>query len=628
MISALLPTTSSAPHRVLQVALSLTLLLSALGAYADGEKPALLRKATVAEGLHLWYEIKADPEDSARMIICGTKWDAFANTPFGFVYFSADAGQTWRNVLEDRSSIWVTEHSCAFGFHHRAYFVSDAAKETEIGPSPKQGTTRLFFSADSGEHWAESAKTGWTDYSTSAVSKTSEKLYTFFHASWMSRDASRSKGNDLGVVVFSPDGRTVTGPFFSLGTSDQGYTGIYPSDALSLRTGAVIALYYATRQALNGTEIELGTMRADQSADPAMLRTVVARPQIDRFGSCLNFDNGSMAYDAEHDRIFVIYQDGCQATSRIMLATSEDEGRTWSNSVAISVPKNLDGRIYSPSLVAVSEHVLGLLWEDKPCSPRWFLSYIENGTLRNPPIALSGGSDKPEISNDSLWTVIAQPSPVLDADPTYPAEAAIAVNVRAMVNALWRTDGVLLTNGKIFAVWSSGTNEGMRLHSGLVGIADPDSTPDAANQSELNDVTRDTLLVFAGDRNDAGQSYDNANRTLDICGSLRNRAHHAIESPIEVRLESLSSQWGSISVLNSTNGVAGTGAVWDITGLLTGDRIPPGTMSNPFCMSFRLGITANNLAPIHMDLLSFSVRVFARRDGNADVSGEAVQLGR
>jgi hypothetical protein len=610
------------PLRVPQLALCLTVLLSALGSHADGVNPHLEHKVAVADGLHLWYEIKADPEESARLIICGTKWDALANTPFGFVYFSRDAGLTWRNVLEDRSSTWVTEQSCAFGPHHKAYFISDAAKETDIGTSPKGGTTRLFFSTDSGEHWAESAETGWTDYSTSAVSKTSGKLYTFFHTSWMSRDASRQKGNDLGVAVFSPDGATVAGPYFSSGTSDRGYTGIYPSNARSLRTGAVIALYYATRQGLNGPEIELGTMRVDQSAEPAMLRTVVAHPQSDRSGSCLNFDNGSMAYDAEHDRISVIYQDGCQATSRVMLTTSEDEGRTWSNSVAISVPKTLDGRIYNPSLVVVSDHVLGLLWEDMPCSPRWLFSYIENGALRYPPIALSAGSDRPEISNDSLWTVISQPNPVQGADPNSPAEAGIAVNVRAMVNALWRTDGILLANGKILAVWSSGTSEGMRLYSGLVGIADSDSTPDVANQSGLNDVTRDTLLVYTGDRNEAGQSYDDATRTLDICGSLRNRGHHAIESPIKVRLESLSSQWGSVSVLNSTNAVAGTGAVWDITGLLTGDRIPPGTMSNPFCMSFRLGVTANNLAPIHVDLLSFSVRVFARRDGNADVSGE------
>src|SRR5215475_7719425 len=152
---------------------------------ANDLQPRLDRAVTIADGLHLWYEIKSDPEDSSRLIVCGTKWDALANTPFGFVYFSQDRGQTWQNVLEDRSSPWVTEHSCAVGPHHKAYFISDSATKTESSASPRDGITRLFLSGDGGEHWAESAQTGWTDYSTSAVSSTTGRLYTFFHTSWM-----------------------------------------------------------------------------------------------------------------------------------------------------------------------------------------------------------------------------------------------------------------------------------------------------------------------------------------------------------------------------------------------------------------------------------------------------------
>jgi hypothetical protein len=611
-----------------------TLLLAAMllsgvsGLAASGRKLHLERMTTVAEGLHLWYEIKADPEDAARLIVCGTKWDALANAPFGFVYFSRDGGSTWRTVLEDRSSAWVTEHSCAIGAHHRAYFISDAAGETELGMTPKQGTTRLFFSTDGGEHWVESAKTGWTDYSSSAVSQTSGRLYTFFHTSWMSRDPTRSKGNDLGVLLVSPDGRTVTGPYFDRDTSDRNYSGIYPSNAVSLPTGAVIVLYYATRQTLHGPEIDLGTMRADQFLEPELERTVIAHPQSGSSASCLNIDNGSMAYDADHDRIFVAYKDGCQTSSRLMLATSEDEGKTWTQSVAVAMPATLAARIYSPSLVVISDHVLGLLWEDMPCSPRWFLSYIENGALRDPSLRLSGGSDQPLISNDSLWTMISRPNQILPADPDSGADAAITVSVRAMANALWRANGVLLSKGKIFAIWSSGTDEGMRLYSGLIDTADSGSTPGLPARSEVQDVTRDTTLVFDGDRDSAGQSYDDATRTLHIWAALRNRGHHAIRSPIEVRVESLNSPWGRISVLNATNALAGAGAVWNIDGFLTGDRIPAGKTSNPFCMSFQLGETASNLPPVHVDLLGVSVKVFARYDDRGDASGEQVLLGR
>src|SRR4030088_3096004 len=125
--------------RVLTALLLVSSVSSALGASAPNQlNPRLERMTTVADGLHLWYEIKADPEDSAKLIICGTKWDALANPPFGFVYFSADAGRTWQNVLEDRSSAWVTEHSCAVGAHHPAYFFSHSAKKNQTGTHPQK----------------------------------------------------------------------------------------------------------------------------------------------------------------------------------------------------------------------------------------------------------------------------------------------------------------------------------------------------------------------------------------------------------------------------------------------------------------------------------------------------------
>ena len=284
--------------------------------------PRLDRTATIADGLHLWYEIKSDPEDSSRLIVCGTKWDALANTPFGFVYSSRDRGQTWHSVLEDRSSPWVTEHSCAFGPHHRAYFISDSATRTESSASPREGIARLFLSGDGGEHWAESLETGWTDYSTSAVSKTSRRLYTFFHTSWMTRDPSRKKGNDLGVLVFSEDGRTVLGPFFSSGTSSRGYNGIYPSNATAVQSGAVVAMYYAKTRTDAGEGIEVGVMRAGESEKPVLTQTIVAHPAMNMTGGCANFDNGALAHDRLHNKLFLVYTDGCGGDARLLLIES------------------------------------------------------------------------------------------------------------------------------------------------------------------------------------------------------------------------------------------------------------------------------------------------------------------
>jgi len=596
---------------LVNVALSIVLFPS-LFVIAEVPKPYVQRIGVVADGLHLWYEIKADPEDSSRLIICGTKWDALANTPFGFVYFSGDSGRTWHTALEDRSSVWVTEHSCAIGRHHLAYFVSNAAKQEQIGANPVIGTARLFLSVDSGEHWVEKTKIGWTDYSSSAVSKTSGKLYTFFHAGLLTRDPNVEQGNTLGLLVFSPDGEKVAGPYLSgSGSGDSPYTGIYPSDAVALPSGAVIALYYANRQGPSGPGIEVGTVRADASPEPKLSQIAIDFQQND--SSCLNVDDGALAYDPRDNRLFVIYQEGCGSGSRVMLATSSDEGKTWSASVPIAMPKNGSGRISSPSLIAMSGHTLGLLWEDKPFSPLWFFSYIENDSPVSPAIALSEESPGVEISNDSLWTSIAQPGQLGPSANTSP-DAVIGVDVQNMENALWRTDGMAATKDGIIAIWSAGTSEGMQLHSALIRMPAQGFHPNALQTPELDDVTRDMLLMYGGEQSYAGQYYDETNRTLTFCSAIRNRTEHAIKSPIEVRLESLHSNWAPASVVNSTNSLPGPGAVWDISRLLTGDRIAGGAKSNPFCMAFRFGSNPKRPSLRDLDLLSFSLKVLAKHE--------------
>ena len=610
-------------RRIIANTACIIVLLFAPFSIAEVQKAFVQTTSVVGDGLHLWYEIKVDPEDASRLIICGTKWDALANTPFGFVYFSTDTGRTWKIALEDRSSGWVTEHSCAVGRHHLAYFVSNAATQTDIGANPVIGTARLFLSTDSGEHWAEKTKIGWTDYSTSAVSKKSERLYTFFHAGLLTRDYGQETGNALGLLVYSPDGTRVAGPYFSSGPGGNPYTGIYPSNALALPSGAVIALYYATRQGSHGTEIEVGTVRADGSPEPRVSQTVIAHLQDDHSGSCLNIDSGAMTYDARRGRLIVVYQDGCDTTSRVMLTTSSDDGKTWTDSAPIAMPKNCSGRIYSPSLIAVSDGVLGLLWEDKPLSPRWLFSYLENEASLDPAIALSAGSDSVPISNDSLETMIAQPSH-LGPHPNSSPDAVIGVDVRSMSNGLWRTDGMVATDGGILVVWSAGTSKGMRLYSAFIGVSSHGSHADPLQASELDDVTRNSLLVYGGEPNYAGQYYDEPSRTLTICSAIRNRAEHAMRSPIEIRLQSLHSSWGSVSVVNATNALRGRGATWDISGLLTGDRIPAGAKSNPFCMSFRFDTAPHPPTTTDVNLLSFTLKVFAKHEADGNASGEQV----
>src|SRR5690349_4052059 len=168
-------------------------------------------------------------------------------------------------------------------------------------------------------------------------------------------------GNNVGLLIFSPDGKNVAGPFFDPAVRALGYHGTYPSNATALRSGAVVALSYGTRETPSGLEGDLGIIRASSLPEPSLAYTIISHTIIGK--DCLNFDEGSLAYDVKRNRLFVAYVEGCKDT-RIMLTSSEDEGKTWTKSVAVTGPHNSDRKIAYTSLIVSSGNTLGLLWEE------------------------------------------------------------------------------------------------------------------------------------------------------------------------------------------------------------------------------------------------------------------------
>lgn len=567
------------------------------------QKPHFSVTTSVASGVHLWYEIKADPEAPSNLILCGTKWDAARNGPYGFVYASSDSGASWRVVLEDRNSAWVTEHSCAFGSQHRAYFISEASKVIDGEPHHNLGVTRLFYSADAGQHWIETEKTGWADYSTSAVSSATARLYTFFNAPSTS-DPGRHRGNSVGLLVFSPDGAEVQGPFSFSPRND--YRGVYPRDATALRNGEVAALYYAVRKTAVGMEVELGLVRAGHSAEPVLEGTAIASGSFDQ--DCLSFDHNALAYDRERNRLFVVYVEGCKS-NRVMLTSSDDEGRTWAKSVAVA-EREEGTTIRYPSLVARSGGKLGLLWsEGRGASGRWFFGEIQDKRFVGSPIELSPAAETLEISNDSLWTTIEHRRRAESEGASALFGPAIVVGVRGLVDVVWRESGLVALGDRILAVWPSIGPEGMRLNSSVLdarsSVANEKSSGGLA-ETPFQDVTARAVITYAGP-----QSFDHTTGTLTVCLAVANRGNEAMRLPIKLEATDVQSPGGRVSVLNAINGFAGSGAMWDISGSVTGDRLPPGTTTNPFCLLFRLPGLSRSASPLDEVLLTLKMRVIA-----------------
>ena len=569
----------------------------------SGQGTSVAAKVLVGEGWHDWYEVKSDPQNPANVIICGSKLDSLSNAFYGFVYASSDGGMTWHSVLEDRNSSWVSEQSCAFGPDHRAYFISEASKVIDGETHHDLGTMRLYISADGGQQWAETLKTSWADHSTSAVSSPSGRLYTFFNSGPSISDQGKSVGTTVGLLVFSPDGKKAEGPFYSEAMKHFAYHGTYPWGATVLKSGNVVALYIG----LAGPpwdQADLGVIRADQSTKPVLESTSISHMVLGK--DCPYTGKASLAYDSEQNRLYLLYGDGCK-NRRVMLTSSDDEGKTWAKGVVLVEPDTSGHVIYSPSLVASSRNLLGLLWRDGESAGRWYFSYIRDQKLIEPPTELSHDPENTQVSNDSLWTWITAPNEKHGKEVV--PEPSITVTVHNALNSVMnvlRGIGLIAIKGKFLAVWPSGDDNGMYLYSSILDHGD--SRAGSAQPPDFQDlnVTHQTVLLYGG-----RQHFDIAAGTFEFCAILANRGETPIQVPVKLEAEGIESPTGTVSVLNATNSMTGAGAVWDISQSVTGVQIPPGAQSNPFCLSFHIAIPPERVSLDAPDILKLKLKVLA-----------------
>jgi len=560
-------------------------------------------KSYVATGWHPWYEVKVDPEDPMKMIVCATEWQARKNVPFGVVYASSDAGKTWSTVLQDTSTSWVTEHSCAFGHRHLAYFVSEASKVIDGETHHDQGTTRLFVSADGGLHWAQTIATGWADYSTSVVNSVSGRLYTFF-TSWPRTRDERT----IGLLVFSSDGKAVSGPFFDSASQASFNYSVFSSHAVALKSGTVAVLYYGKRLIHDGWTADLGVLRAGQGPEPRMESTVIAHPAADQRNNCDTLSDNSLAYDAKRNRLIVAYVEGCKSRASIMLAFSDDEGQTWTKGVVLIKSSTVTDGLYSTSLIAMPGDALGLLWQEgeNRRSGRWLFSIVRQGGELEPPVELSQGSVRYEVSSDSLRTSINQAGRVSSLDMP---EASTVVNVFSELNTVWRSIGLVATGDSVLAVWQTGRSTGVHLNAALLSHSNGTPIPQSGDTKEEPniDVTRQTAVIVDS------QQFDRASGTLRLCLAIANRGDTAIRVPINLELQEIRSAVAKVSVADATNGMTDTGAMWNLDSIITGDRLPPRTTSNPFWVAFKLTLPPRDSpSPEAVRLLILRLKVMAR----------------
>lgn len=557
---------------------------------------------TPPPGAHLnWYEMKADPENSHNLIVCGAVRDAQANAYVGVVYYSHDGGRSWRTGIEDRNSTWVSEQSCAFGSRHHAYFISEASKIIDGLPNHSLGTTRIFASSDAGQTWAETAHTSWADYSTSAVRRSptgADELYVFFNSGAES-DSSKKHGSALGYFVVSEDGRTVGPHQIVPGMAVMNYQGVYPSAAVTMSDGSIVVLYNAGAHSRKKGDIpiEIGAVRfrAEQPSRPVIIADPAFRyaPPV-----CPSSLSTSLAYDRSRQLLYVVFNSVRAGRCSLMISKSADGGGSWSSAHELRAGAESHSAKYFPILAVNEDGVLGLQWRGRAdLSPGcWYFSSSHDGLNLDSSVVLSPCTEKDSIKEQSteyLATLINQPG----------TGRPITVQILTLRDYLTKAAIVATPDGVFHPVWVESGNGNSELRTARIGTSPSHSRSETLRLPTLSDVTDKMAILYAGE-----QWIDQVTRKVALHVAFQNHGAVNLEGPLYLRVESIDSDFGEIKMETHAGRRVGDTGYFEIAGpdtvLAPGQQTPSYDISFRFTRTWRHPLNQYAIAKVTIRLFS------------------------
>jgi hypothetical protein len=597
--------------------------LDVAAAYAQEVRILSASVASPRDGLHDWYSAEADPEDANNLITCGSRWDAKDNAYHGFVYSSQDAGKTWRIVLEDKSSRWVSEESCAFGVHGVAYFVADASKVDDDGDlHHDQGTTRIWVSHDSGRNWSLGTTAGWTDCSSSVVDRNpgsnQNRLYIFFNNLWdyygsiddkqaldripkwsRDKDGKDSAGSSVGLISYREGDHKVAGPVFNSEMYRLLYHGAYTHQNLMLKDGSLLTLFWSKRAIFDshgkrsGREFIFSEQHTDPNreklADPVALYTFLEQPE----NVCDSYLSAPAVYDSATNTVYATYLDGNNGKCKLMLTKSTDDGQSWSpghewTEVQNPRPKTGDApknNYRSLALARNQEGVIALLWRNDYTSNCWFFA-ASTGDVQtySHPVQISPCSAEADreyhIADSSLAFGYTD-----QADESKPADDAV-LQIKNSYNAgASHVSGIAVSRDGVFhPVWITSESGEGQLQTAAIAVIKPKdgNLPEPARTDGWQYTTNKVKFAYGG-----SQHYDPASKLLTESVVIRNSGTEILRAPLRLDINP-DSRLGIIYPLDvTTEGFGQDIAQYlDIAQYIPGDGLPPGASSTPIPLNF------------------------------------------
>src|SRR5580698_78505 len=346
-------------------------------------------------GYHGEVMAAADPQSPDNLMVCGFRANQKTGTGYeGYVYQSGDGGKSWREVLVDASSQWVSEESCAYGSASQAYFVTGVSNTSRGRPLHEYGNMHLYRSVDAGNTWGTIQIGPFMDW-TSMVVDTGHgpwrnTLYLFADSvasekgGWLYEDRSAV----LAVRRESPDlSFSISNGSSSVRTGDRS-TARLPAGSVVLNDGSVLTVFSGYRE---GNAAASDTNKAKFSVEVEISRDggkTLTKTSV--YESSVTSALGGLAANPTTGEVYICWtpQYGEAVESRmmeheesnLMSATSRDGGHTWSvRTLKTPLHGALDVSPGTATLDVNKNGVLGFMWYGEDWERVYFGTSFDGG---------------------------------------------------------------------------------------------------------------------------------------------------------------------------------------------------------------------------------------------------------
>jgi hypothetical protein len=534
-------------------------------------------------GNHSLIDLTADPDVPGDMFACGYRYSEARNAMIGFLYRSQDDGRSWSEALNDDSSDWVSEESCAAGGGGRVFFMAESAlmihgKVPAEVPLQQRGQIHLYFSGDSGRSWTLIHKEGWLDHTAMAVDWTHGprrgRMYLFGQASGHNQFGYYNQ-----MQVITSDGDRISPPVSVPQPSDFIYRAGYAAAARVLPNGDALAIFLTKRGSIRDaassedadTHIEIFAVR---DGGHSMLGTA----DLGSIQPCLGA-MPSLDVNQSTGAVFAVWGTMERDRCELRISSSQDEGRTWA-----PAKKVIDDG-YVPEIAVSDAGVISLFWLSDANSHCWsFVSSSDGGVSFAPALSISRCIETSAIANLSQSARDASPEVHKAATGAgWQLEpGAIGFSVIAARDGLIpdRTGLIADNNGSFHCVWPEATDENGALWSGT--ILDGTETWVAKSQDAI-DVSDQVALQFRNAVFDPGTGI----YAVDV--TITNLGKQALGGHMSLHLENAYSRFfQNVTPIGSDDESNRTAAFWAVWPAKQDNLLAPDATSSPRRLSFLL----------------------------------------